>query len=296
MTIADELSPTQVSLAARFRDLHRRPTLLLPNVWDVVSAKIYEQEGFAAVGTTSAGIAATLGFPDGQRMSVRDTAEVVKRIVRWVSVPVSADIEAGYSSSSEGVAEAVRCILEAGAVGINLEDSRSGRGVDPGAGLIEPELQVERIQAVREMSEAVGTPLFINARTDVFLVSAFLPSGQLSEAIRRGNLYLDAGADCVFVPDLGDLSASGISTLVEELNGPLNIIAGKNTPTVQELEEVGVARLSFGPRPMRAALSFLMTMAREWRSEGTFREMMRGGLTYDQVNAWFEDPPNSVIS
>jgi 2-methylisocitrate lyase-like PEP mutase family enzyme len=256
----------------------------------VISAKIYEQEGFEAVGTTSAGIAATLGFPDGQRIGAGATAEIVSRIVHRVSVPVSADIEAGYSSSPEGVADSARLVLESGAVGINLEDSYGGCGANPETSLSEVEAQMERIQAVREMTESAGVPLFINARTDVFLVASIPSSSQVDEAIRRGNMYLTAGADCVFVPDLGDLTCASISTLASELDGPLNIIAGKNTPPVPQLAAMGVARLSFGPRPMRAALSFLAEMAREWTEQGTYRKMMGGGLTYDQVNAWFGDP------
>jgi 2-methylisocitrate lyase-like PEP mutase family enzyme len=279
----------RAALANRFRELHRGgELLLLPNVWDAVSAKLYEEEGFAAVGTTSAGIAATQGFPDGEKMSVEDTARVVRTIVRHVRIPVSADIEGGYSRSTEGVVESARVVMEAGAAGINLEDGQPGQGGEPSGRLLPSELQCERIRAVREMTTAVGCPLVINARTDVYLVPEEPARGRLAEAIRRGNLYFDAGADCVFVPDLGNLSMRAIENLVTGLGGPLNIIAGEQTPPVGELRRLGVARLSFGPRPMRRALSLLQEMAREWVREGTYGRMSGGELTYAKINAWFE--------
>ncbi len=276
-------------LAARaeaFRRLHHgEEVLLLPNVWDVVSAKLYEEEGFPAVGTTSAGIASTLGYPDGQRISIEETAAIVRRIAARVDIPVSADIEAGYADSPEQVALAARAVLEAGAAGINLEDSLSGCGIDHYTTLFDVSSQHAKIAAIRAMAEAEGVPLVINARTDVFLVKTV--GDRVGCAIERGNAYLAAGADCVFVPDMGNLSEEELVRLVEGLGGPLNVIAGERTPSIGRLKEIGVARLSFGPRPMRTALWELQRMAREWLAEGTYEQMLRGELGYADVNGWF---------
>lgn len=281
-------APSQESLAARFRAYHHEPSLLLlPNVWDAVSARLYQEEGFRAVATTSAGISAAQGFADGERMDVAETVRVVRTLVRVLRIPVSADIEAGYSSRTEGVVEAARRILEAGAVGLNLEDCRSENAGVESPQLLATEVQCERITAIREMANSAGIPLVVNARTDVYLAGRHGDPARLARAIERGNRYLEAGADCVFVPDVGDLEGPAIKELARELDGPLNVIAGRTTPSVERLEEMGVARLSFGPRPMRAALCLLQDIAREWVTTGTYERMCRGELTYDIINGWF---------
>jgi len=275
--------------AGQFRALHQTAKiLLLPNIWDVVSARLFEVEGFAAVGTTSAGIASTLGFPDGQRIGVEATVSVVERTARALSIPISADIEAGYEDSPDGVAETARVVLRAGAVGINLEDSLSGCGIDHYAKLFDVAKQCERIRAIRRMAESEGVDLFINARTDVYLLGQDRPEQCLEESILRGNAYLEAGADGVFVPDMGTLDRNAIATLAREVEGPLNVIAGEATPSMSELEDLGVARVSVGPRPMRAALALLRAIAREWKETGTTSPMCADALSYEEVNGWFE--------
>ncbi|TFH09619.1 MAG: isocitrate lyase/phosphoenolpyruvate mutase family protein [Candidatus Atribacteria bacterium] len=278
----------QFELAQQFRSLHEdRSVLLLPNVWDVVSAKLYENLGFSAIGTTSAGIAATLGLPDGQQMSIESTVRVIQQIARLARIPISADIEAGYADTPEGVADAAEAVIQAGAVGINLEDSLSACGADHYAGLIAQQLQEERIAAVRERADSMAIPLFINARVDALLIQMPSPEAAIEEAIARGNAYLRAGADGVFVPDMGDLAESSIQHLAREIHGPLNLIAGAATPPVATLRELGIARLSFGPRPMRTALWHLQEMAREWQTSGSYTRMLEGKLSYTQVNEWF---------
>jgi len=268
--------------AIEFRALHRPPPiLLLPNAWDVVSARLFEIEGFRAIGTTSAGIATTLGYPDGQRMSLAENLSVVRRIAGAVRVPVSADIEAGYAGSPEGVAESVRAALAAGAVGINLED---GTG-DPADPLFDAELMVERIRAVREAVESEGIPLFLNARVDTYLVLKGGAEGTFRETVARARAYVEAGADGIFVPSMpGGLDRAAIAALAKEIPAPLNLIAGPDMPPVGELERLGVARLSFGPRPMRAALAFVRTMAKEWAEKGTYSLMTADSLSYEEVN------------
>ncbi len=273
--------------ADQFLALHKGPKLLiLPNAWDVASARLYELEGFKAIATTSAGISSTLGYPDGQRISLGEMVEVVRRIAAHVSVPVTADLEAGYASDPAGVARSASAALDAGVVGINLEDGTGDR-TDP---LFDEGLQVERIGAVREMAAAAGIHLVINARTDVYLVGDGTPVEQLRHAVRRGNAYRRAGADCVFVPDMSTLDAEAIARLVDEIDAPINVVAGERMPSLPELEEIGVARVTFGPRPMRATLALIRRMAREWLETGTYSAMTADTLSYAEVNAMFEGP------
>jgi len=271
--------------AEEFLALHHAPKLLiLPNAWDVVSARLYELEGFKAVATTSAGVSATLGYPDGQRISLEEMIEAIGRIAEHVSVPVSADLEAGYATTPEGVARAAESALSVGAVGVNLEDG-TGDSTDP---LFDEVLQTEKIRAVREMASSARIHLVINARTDVYLVANGTPAEQLRHAIRRCNAYRLAGADCVFVPDTGTLDKETIARLVKEIDAPINVIAGNRMPSLPELEEIGVARVTFGPRAMRATLALIRKMAREWLEAGTYTTMTADTLSHAEVNAMFE--------
>ena len=281
---------TQLERARAFRKMHQGPgLLLLPNAWDAVSAKLYEVEGFRAVGTTSAGIASALGFPDGERMSLDDNLAVCRRIIEHVAIPVSVDIEAGYSGCLDGLSETIAKVIASGAVGINIEDSaKAGCGGAGSGALLEPSAQGDRIAAVRRAADRAGVPLVINARTDALLVHEAASEERLREAIERGNTYRRAGADCVFVPDMGVLGESEIALLAGGIEAPLNLVAGAKTPSVRRLEALGVARLSFGPRPMRAALQFLRDMAREWLATGRCAQPTSSdSLSYDEVNAWF---------
>ncbi len=285
--------------AEEFLTLHHTPKLLiLPNAWDVVSARLYELEGFKAVATTSAGISSTLGYPDGQRIDLEEMIEAIRRIAEQVSVPLSADLEAGYATAPEGVARSAEAALNVGVVGINLEDG-TGDWADP---LFDQALQAEKIRAVREMASSAGIHLVINARTDVYLVADGTPAEQLRHTIRRCNAYKLAGADCVFVPDMGTLDKGTITRLVKEIDAPINVVAGERMPSLPELEEIGVARVTFGPRPMRAALALIRRMAREWLETGTYTSMTADTLSYAEVNAMFdrrrvgiaEGPPSAV--
>ncbi len=268
-----------------FLALHHAPKLLiLPNAWDVVSARLYELEGFKAVATTSAGISSTLGYPDGQRIDLDGMIEAIRRIAEHVSVPLSADLEAGYATAPEEVARSAEAALNVGVVGINLEDG-TGDSTEP---LFDETLQAEKIHAVREMASSAGVHLVINARTDVYLVAEGTPAEQLHHTIRRGNAYTLAGADCVFVPDMGTLDKETIARLVQEIDAPINVVAGDRMPSVPELEEIGVARITFGPRPMRATLALIRKMAREWVEAGTYTTMTADTLSYAEVNAMFE--------
>ena len=271
----------QKTLAEEFLKLHHEPQiLLLPNAWDVVTTKIYEQLGFRAIGTTSAGIAATLGYPDGEVMTLEENLSVVKRIIKSTNLPVSVDIEGGYSSSIEGAVKAADAALEIGAVGVNLEDS-TGDNNNPFFDVSEV---VERIKGIRSMAEVREIQLVINLRTDVYMLSEDDPRIKFRHTVERANIFKEAGADCIFVPDMGNLNEKIIKEFVKEIDAPLNIIAADNIPPVQKLEEIGVARLSFGPRPMRAMLALLVRMKKELLEKGTYEIMSSDMLSYSEIN------------
>jgi 2-methylisocitrate lyase-like PEP mutase family enzyme len=264
--------------AERLRALHHGAELLvLPNAWDCASARIFEEAGFPAIATTSAGVAFSLGYPDGQRIRPEEMLQAVRRIAGAVSVPVTADLEAGYDDP----AVAAAAVVEAGAVGLNLEDL-DARG--PGE-LVALDQQVQRIRAVREAGDKLGVPLVINARTDVYLAQIGDPAGRFDAAMERLRAYIAAGADCVFVPGVSDEAT--IASLASELRFPLNILLGPGLPPFARLKELGVARVSTGSGVARAAMGLTRAIAGELRSEGSLRTMLQWGLPYGDANRMF---------
>jgi 2-methylisocitrate lyase-like PEP mutase family enzyme len=265
------------SKAMRFLRLHKGPRiLLLPNAWDVASARIFEAAGFNAIGTSSGGIAFSLGYPDGQRIPRDEMLAVIGRIARAVTVPVNADMEAGYGASPEEVGKTVRALLDAGAVGMNLEDASSD------VVLFDLTQQVERVRAACEAAAAAGVPVVINARTDVYLLREGDAGGWFDEAQRRLIAYRDAGADCLFLPGVRD--ANLIAHMARAVGAPLNILASPGMPTARDLENVGVARLSLGSGPMRAAMGLVRKVARELLETGTCDAMIEGAVPYQEMN------------
>ncbi|HEX7899953.1 MAG TPA: isocitrate lyase/phosphoenolpyruvate mutase family protein [Planctomycetota bacterium] len=261
--------------AELLRSLHAGPdVLVLPNAWDVASARVFEEAGFAAIATSSAGIAASLGYPDGEKISRGEMAKAIGRIAAAVRVPVSADLEAGYGPIIKAVRQTVEAALEAGAVGMNLEDGTTDR-VRP---LRDVDDQCERIRAAR----GVSAELVINARTDVYVKAHLAERSRFAEAVKRGNAYLKAGADCVFVPSVTDRET--IRQLAKAIGGPLNVLAGAGTPPVAELRELGVRRVSLGSGAMRAALGLTRKIAKELRESGTYEALTRDAIPYAEVN------------
>jgi 2-methylisocitrate lyase-like PEP mutase family enzyme len=268
----------QTEKAIQFRQLHRRPApLVLPNVWDVASARIFEEAGFPALATTSAGVAFSLGYPDGERIPPEEMIARIGRIARAIKVPLSADIESGYGSTPEAAARTTRDLIQAGAIGMNLEDA-SG---DPARPLINLELAVEKIKAVRHAAMQAGVPIVVNARTDVYLLPDTQPTAGYYEAHRRLTAYRDGGADCVFAPGLKD--AETIGRLVRDLECPVNILAVVGSPSIPELQKLGVARVSLGSGPMRATLTLLRTIADELKSSGTY-SALNGAVPHAEMN------------
>jgi len=276
----------QTSKAIQFRQLHRGPgVLILPNAWDVASARIFEDAGFPAIATTSAGIAFSLGYPDGQRIPREEMMARIGRITRAVNVPVTADVEWGYTvnpgsnpgSTLEDAAQTTRELIEVGVVGMNLEDA-SGRRDQPLSSL---ESAVEKIEAAREAAVHMQAQFVINARTDLYLLPGGNPDADYSEAVRRLVAFRDAGADCVFAPGLNH--AETIERLAKAVECPLNILAGLGTPSIPELEKLGVARVSVGSGPMRATLGLLRRLAEELKTTGTYSSL-DGAVPYPEVN------------
>jgi 2-methylisocitrate lyase-like PEP mutase family enzyme len=231
--------------AEQLRSLHvpGRP-LILPNAWDVASARRVEAAGFPVVATGSAAVAASLGFDDHEAAPVDVMLAAVARIAAAVSVPVSADLEAGYGLEP---AELVDRLLTAGAVGCNLEDTDHRRNR-----LVDLDDQARWLAAVRAQADRAGVPIVINARTDVFLRAEGTAAEQRDDAIRRGRRYREAGADCVYPIWVGDEGVIG--ALVEGIGGPINIYARPEAPSIARLTELGVARISYGPWLHRLAL------------------------------------------
>jgi 2-methylisocitrate lyase-like PEP mutase family enzyme len=269
----------QIDKAGTFRRMHERSRILvLPNAWDVASARIFEDAGFPAIATTSAGVAWACGYPDGEHISREEMAQAVGRIARGVVVPVTADMEAGYGPGPDAVAATVAAVITAGAVGVNLEDSTASAD-DP---LFDIDLQSKRIRAARVAAEEAGVPIVINARTDVYLRAVGPEAERFDHALRRANAYREAGADCLFIPGVRD--AAVIAALARAVRGPINILAGPGTPSVAELEKLGVARVSVGSGPMRAALTLTRGIARELLERGTYELFSRDGLTHPETN------------
>jgi 2-methylisocitrate lyase-like PEP mutase family enzyme len=268
----------QAQKAEQLRKLHRGPRILvLANAWDVASARIVEELGYPAIATTSAGVAAALGYPDGQYISRDEMLDVVARIAAAVRVPVTADFESGYGTTVEHMADTARALVYAGAVGLNFEDVT---GHDESS-LVELGLQVKKIQTLREVSTALGVPLVINARTDIYLIPIGPAETRFDRTVERLRAYRRAGADCVFAPGLTD--AATIAKLVKAVDAPLNILANAVAPCIPELEKLGVARVSTGSGLMRAALGHARRVAKNLAETGTYSALLDGAVPFAEI-------------
>lgn len=277
MTMAS--SDTLRNKADEFLKLHHGPEILvLANVWDVASARIVERACFPAIATSSAAIANSRGYPDGEHIPREEMLAVVARIAAKVRVPVSADLEAGYGDARK----TARALVEAGAVGLNFEDGTEDP-VEPLAGIDE---QVEKIKQIRKVGEDLGVHIVINARTDVYLAQVGDAAGRFEHAVRRANAFRQAGADCLFVPGVRD--AETIGRLAKAIAGPINILAGPGTPSIPELKVLGVRRVSFGSWPARAALGFFRQFVGDLRELGTFAGLGDLAIAFPEINELVE--------
>ena len=262
------------------RKLHSGPRILvLPNAWDVASARVLEELGYPAIATTSAGVAFSLGYPDGQRISRDEMLEVVARIARAVRVPVTADVESGYGLTPKDMAETAKAIVAAGAVGLNLEDVTG----DTEKSQVDTALQVEKIRTIREVSASLGVSLVINARTDVYLMPIGPEATRVERTVERLRAYRAAGADCVFAPGVKEREL--IEKLVEAVSAPMNILVTPGCPSIPELEKLGVARASIGSGVMRSALGLVRRIGKELWETRTYTSAFEGAIPFAEVNA-----------
>jgi 2-methylisocitrate lyase-like PEP mutase family enzyme len=261
----------QAQQAQLFRNKHGGPRLLLlPNAWDAMSARVFVAAGFDAIATTSGGIAWSLGYADGEQAPWNEVVAATARIVRVARVPVTADIEAGYGETPDAVMRSVTEIIEAGAVGVNLEDGTL-HGPTP---IRSSEDAADRLRAAREAAKAAAVPIVINGRTDLYLRNVGDEASRFDETVERGRAYLAAGADCVYPIGLRDPATMG--RLVKALRAPININVRVGSPSVAELEALGVARASTASQVALMAMSVTRQIADDLRATGGFDKLAPG--------------------
>jgi 2-methylisocitrate lyase-like PEP mutase family enzyme len=269
----------QAEKAEQLLKLHRGPRILaLPNAWDVASARVLEQAGYPAIATSSAAVAFSLGYPDGQRISRDEMLEVAGRIARGVRVPVTADMESGYGTTVKDAVETAKAVIAAGAVGFNLEDVTG----DDENSHVDLTLQVEKIRAIRETTASAGVPLVLNARTDIYLMPIGEAATRFERTVERLRAYREAGADCVFAPGVSNRDT--IAELVQAVGAPLNILISTGCPSLSELEKIGVARASAGSAVMRAILGLVRRIGKEWLESGTYNSLLDGAIPFAELN------------
>ncbi len=278
----------QRKLADLFHLMHHRDEMLvLPNAWDCVSAKIFEHCGFQAVATTSAGVAWSLGYRDGEQISPEEMLKSVERIAHVLEVPVTADIEGAYIHNSyKKLEEFFYAVIEAGAVGVNIEDRCGG-----GAVQCDIEYQMDVIALAKEVGRKKGINLFVNARTDSMEVVFGDRRMKAEVCIRRANAFKEAGADGIFIPFVKDIET--VELLKSGIDLPLNILI---TPSlsVSDLKKLKVNRISVGSKPMLAALNRLQKISSEMLQGDEWPSLFVETPPYNEVNNWFPDRSSEV--
>lgn len=282
------MQPEQMNRARTFLQLNLAGGLILPNAWDAASAAVLATAGFPAVATTSAGVAFARGLPDAELIGRDAMIREIALIARTVSVPVSADIEAGYGPDIADVGDTIDAVIEAGAVGVNLEDAVYPPGGD--APLFMVDEAAARIAAARARADASGIPLVINARTDIFLLGlGDNDDERLAMAIERGRAYHAAGGDVIFLPGL--LDPALIRRAADGIGAPISLMAGRSSPPAAELFAAGAHRLSVGPAMMLATMGLLRTIADEIQSGGTWDTIARDLYSWGDAEALFTRQP-----
>ena len=271
----------------RLRELLHAPEILvMPGAYDTLSALLFESLGFPAVQGSSGGINATFGLVDGEVLPRPKFIEVYQRMVAAVQVPVNADGVRGYGGPDE-VAETVRLLIAAGAAGMNLEDSQEHGPGEPMRLLPIPDY-LAKVDALLETKRALGSEFFLNARVDAYLLDES-PARKLDQAIQRGNAYAERGADCIFYIGVGD--AETIATLVREVRAPVSILAGATCPGVRELEELGVARVSYGVSFARASLTPVKALAEVLLAKGDPASLLNQSFPRAELLPLLRDRP-----
>lgn len=276
----------QTELGAAFLARHASaqpddPIIVLPNAWDVASALLLARAGFKAIATTSAGVGYTGGYPVGEVMPLdemlADVKRMADRIATEMGAALSADMESGYGIAPEQIADTVTKTIAAGAVGINIEDTDHRRPRT----LFDFSLAVERIAAARAAADATGIPFVLNARTDAYWHGEDGKDVH-DDTLRRAEAFRAAGADCIFVPGPADHDL--IARLAADIDAPLNVMGGANSPPVDVLAEIGVRRVTVGAIMARATYHTLEQAANELRDSGTFG-FATGVMSHADLNA-----------
>lgn len=269
--------------AAKFRGLHAPGEfLLLGNAWDVGSAVMLARVGYAAVGTTSAGIAYSRGFPDFGLVSFSEQISIVRHIVSSVDIPVSFDLECASNLDGDDLAQLIDQVIDAGAIGVNIEDSVAGEMLMR----IDPDRQAKRLRTIREAASHRGASLFVNARVDSFWCNPSAGDAEFEELTMRAKSYLEAGADCIFAPGL--IQRDFIHELVNALKAPVNVLLLPTGPSLEELKALGVRRVSQGSSLVRAAYSEFFCAAQEVLEGVALGSTARPPpLSYTQMNRLF---------
>ncbi|HXC55729.1 MAG TPA: isocitrate lyase/phosphoenolpyruvate mutase family protein [Rhizomicrobium sp.] len=264
MSIADR--------ARTFAALHAGPKLLvLPNAWDAGSARVIESAGAKAIATSSAAVAWAHGYADGQFLPFETLLATVGEIVKTVSLPVSADIEAAYAHDAATAARTVARIVDAGAVGINIEDGNDA-----------PDLLARKIENLKAAARRAGVDLWVNARVDTYLRRLVPAEQAYDETVRRATLYREAGANSIFAPALVDLAQ--LTRLVQDVVLPLNCLGWPGLPDGAALEKIGVRRLSAGSGIGKVMLSHTLGMAKAFLAEGRSEPFGEGPLSNPDIN------------
>lgn len=270
----------QITFAKKFNNMHYGKELfLLPNAWNGGSAKIFENQGFEAIGTTSAGIAFSMGYTDGEVIAFDDLLRITKEITRVIDIPLSVDMERGYGETPQKIKENVKRIIMAGAVGINIED-----GLPENNSIEDLTIMLEKIEAVSQLKEELNIPFVINVRTDVYLLNLGEKEECLKQAILRGNAFKESGADCVFIP--GMLNEETIRKLSLNIGCPINLYVNPMFNNIVKLNKLGIKRLSSGSAPVRTIYSKLINIADDF-SNGSCETMLNNNFTYLDAIAYF---------
>ncbi|HEU0177465.1 MAG TPA: isocitrate lyase/phosphoenolpyruvate mutase family protein [Blastocatellia bacterium] len=259
---------SQKEKAEALLSIHRDGGLLvLPNIWDPIGARILEAKGYPAVATASAAVSASLGYQDGEKINRSTLIDLLGRIARSVNVPVTADIEAGYGESLAELELTAREVIEAGVVGVNIEDS-----LENGAGLRAIDEQRRRISTLRQIADSQGVHLIINARVDSFVTPSFGNGRQaMEEAVMRARAYAEAGADCIYPIGPGDEAT--VRMLRDRIESPINILASPTAAPLSVLREIGINRVSFGPFVFRSCLRKFVDIVEGLNADGDYASL-----------------------
>jgi 2-methylisocitrate lyase-like PEP mutase family enzyme len=269
---------SQQKKAEQFLALHKQDKLLvLPNIWNPITARILEAKGFSAAATASAAISSSLGYQDGEKIKLSTHLEIIKRIVESVDIPVTADIESGYATGIRELKDSINKIIDTGVAGINIEDSKDKEGL-----IRDMNEQSDRIATVREVANERELHLVINARIDCFLSKTDKPLNEVTEeVIKRANEYIKSGSDCVY--PVGVLDLETIKTLRKAIGSPINILGSHRTIPLKTMQEIGINRVTFGPFLFRSSLKKFVNIAEELGKLGSYESFSEDTFSFDEA-------------